>query len=82
MAKFFARIFYRNAINLGLPVVECADADKIRQDDDLEIDFAAGRIRNHARGEEYFCSVLPPHILELIREGGLIAHLKHQLAAR
>ena len=82
IAKSFARIFYRNAINLGLPVVECADADKIRQDDDLEIDFAAGRIRNHARGEEYFCSVLPPHILELIREGGLIAHLKHQLAAR
>ncbi|MBS6828833.1 MAG: 3-isopropylmalate dehydratase small subunit [Desulfovibrio sp.] len=82
VAKFFARIFYRNAINLGLPVVECADADKIRQDDDLEIDFAAGRIRNHTRGEEYFCSVLPPHILELIREGGLIAHLKRQLAAR
>lgn len=82
IAASFARIFYRNAINLGLPVVECADADKIRQDDDLEIDFAAGRIRNHTRGEEYFCSVLPPHILELIREGGLIAHLKRQLAAR
>lgn len=80
VAKFFARIFYRNAINLGLPVVECPEADKIRAGDRLEIDFAAGIVRNESKGENYTCSTLPPHILGLIQEGGLIPHLKNKLA--
>jgi 3-isopropylmalate/(R)-2-methylmalate dehydratase small subunit len=78
VAKTFARIFYRNAINLGLPVVECADTDKIRQGDSISIDFAAGALRNETRGETYACSKLPAHILSLVQEGGLIEHLKKQ----
>ena len=78
VAKTFARIFYRNAINLGLPVVECAETDRIGKGDVIEIDFAAGQVCNETRGETYACSKLPPHILALVQEGGLIAHLKKE----
>ena len=76
VAKTFARIFYRNAINLGLPVVECADTNKIRKGDHLEIDFVKGEIRNETQNETYPCSSLPSHILALVQEGGLIPYLK------
>jgi 3-isopropylmalate/(R)-2-methylmalate dehydratase small subunit len=79
VAKFFARIFYRNAINIGLPVVECAEADKIQDGDELEIDLQAGRVENKTRGESYSCSTLPPHIMELIECGGLVSHLAKQI---
>ena len=78
VAKDFARIFYRNAINLGLPVVECADTDKIDKGDQLEIDFVNGTLRNLTKNETYTCSTLPPHILSLVQEGGLIASLKKE----
>jgi len=76
VAKFFARIFYRNAINLGIPVVECDKADAINKGDALEIDFTRGVILNKTQNVSYQCSQLPPHILQLIEAGGLIAHLK------
>lgn len=76
VAKFFARIFYRNAINLGIPVIECADADKIHSGDVLEIDLGQGLIKNKTLSESYACSKLPPHILPLIAEGGLVPYLK------
>jgi len=76
VAKFFARIFYRNAINLGIPVVECDKADTINKGDALEIDFTQGVILNKTQNVSYQCSQLPPHILQLIQAGGLIAHLK------
>jgi 3-isopropylmalate/(R)-2-methylmalate dehydratase small subunit len=79
VAKFFARIFYRNAINIGLPVVECADADKIQDGDELEIDLQAGTVENRTRGESYTCSTLPPHIMELIECGGLVPYLAKQI---
>ena len=82
MAKFFARIFYRNAINLGLPVVECADAGKISKGDEISIDFVKGQVTNVTKGETYACSTLPPHILALVQEGGLIPHLKNELAKK
>ncbi len=82
IAKFFARIFYRNAINLGLPVVECAEADKIRPGDRLTVDFIGGSVRNESRGETYACSTLPSHILDLVRKGGLIPHLKERRAGK
>ena len=78
VAKFFARIFYRNAINLGLPVVECSEVDRISKGDVLSIDFVGGLVHNETKGETYPCSTLPPHILALVQEGGLIAHLKKQ----
>lgn len=76
VAKFFARIFYRNAINLGIPVVECAEVDSISQGDELEIDFLNGVIHNLTKKEDYPCSKLPAHILALVLDGGLIEHLK------
>jgi len=80
VAKFFARIFYRNAINLGIPVVECDRAGEINKNDALEIDFVKGVITNKTQNTSYQCSQLPPHILQLIQEGGLIAHLKKRQA--
>ena len=78
VAKTFARIFYRNSINLGLPVVECAEVDKIKQGDLLEIDFISGSLRNLTKNEAYACGTLPPHILSLVQDGGLIASLKKE----
>lgn len=76
VAKFFARIFYRNAINLGIPVLECAETDRIGDQDQIEIDLAAGTIRNLTKAETYPCSKLPPHIFALIQAGGLVPFLK------
>jgi len=80
VAKFFARIFYRNAINLGLAAIECPETDKISAGDVLEIDLAGGRIRNATTGETYACTKIPPHILELVEGGGLVAHLRRTVA--
>lgn len=79
VAKFFARIFYRNAINLGIPVVECEEADKISDNDVIEIDLEKGMIHNTTTGDLYTCSKLPSHIMTLINDGGLVANLKKQL---
>lgn len=76
VAKFFARIFYRNAINLGIPVIECAEADKIADGDIIEIDLEQGVIANTTKNQTYSCSKIPPHILALIGEGGLVPFLK------
>ncbi len=80
IAASFARIFYRNCINLGLIPLECPSADQIRDGDLLEADYANGKITNRTRGESYACSAIPPHILSLIAEGGLAAALKKQYA--
>lgn len=79
VAKFFARIFYRNAINLGLPVLDCADVDRIAQGDELRIDLEAGVIHNLTRGEQYRATPFPAHIMELIRAGGLVPYLEAQI---
>lgn len=76
VAKFFARIFYRNAINLGIPVIECAEADRIAAGDVIEIDLEGGIIVNTTTRESYHCSRIPPHILALIADGGLVPYLK------
>ncbi|MDR3671201.1 MAG: 3-isopropylmalate dehydratase [Holophaga sp.] len=80
VAKFFARIFYRNAINLGIPVIECAGTDRIGDQDQIEIDLEAGVIRNLTKAESYPCSKLPPHIFALIQAGGLVPYLLQQTA--
>lgn len=79
VAKFFARIFYRNAINLGIPVIECKDVDRILDGNEIEVDLERGIIFNVSRNEEYKCSKIPPHIMEVIHDGGLVENLKKKM---
>jgi len=79
VAESFAGLFYRNAINLGLPAVACAQAKRIRQDDLLEVDPEKGRIRNLTTGETLACETIPPHLMPMLRDGGLLAHLEKRL---
>ena len=81
LAKSFARIFYRNALNLGLPALFFREAHEVRAGDQLELDLAAGRVRNATTGKAYPVDPIPPHLLEMILAGGLIPHLKAKLAA-
>ncbi len=81
LARSFARIFYRNALNLGLPALVCADVDRIRTGDALHVDARAGVVENRTRGERLSCDPLPPHLLEIIAAGGLLAQLKRRLAS-
>ena len=77
MAKSFARIFYRNAINVGLPAIEC-DTDRIAQGDELEVDLNAGKVINRTQNTEIPFSPLPPVMTTILRDGGLAAHIaKH-----
>ena len=82
VAVFFARIFFRNAINIGLPVVECPEAGRIAPGDELEIDLEGGRIRDLTQGFELDALPLPEHIMELIRLGGLVPFLERKVAER
>lgn len=76
IAKSFARIFFRNSINVGLPVIEFEDIDKIDEGDELAIDLYSGEIRNLTKKEVYYASQLPNNIIELIKSGGLKAYLE------
>ncbi|WP_411289298.1 3-isopropylmalate dehydratase small subunit [Phenylobacterium sp.] len=82
LAKSFARIFYRNAVNLGLPALFFREADEISAGDCLEVDLAAGQVRNLTTGADYPVEPIPPHLLEMIMVGGLMPHLKARLAAQ
>lgn len=75
LAKSFARIFYRNAINVGLPLLEC-DTDLIKEGDELEIDLATGMIRNRTQGTELTAHPLPQAMINILNDGGLVAHLE------
>ncbi|MGB9720533.1 MAG: 3-isopropylmalate dehydratase small subunit [bacterium] len=75
LAKSFARIFYRNAINIGLPLVEC-DTDKIEQGDELEIDLESGLVRNKTKGVELKVHPLPKAMINILNDGGLLAHIE------
>ncbi len=70
IAKSFARIFYRNAINIGLPILECKDAERIENGDEVKIDTARGRIENITKGESYQTMPFPPFIQAIIDAGG------------
>ena len=73
IAKTFARIFYRNAINIGLAILECDEAsEKIACGDDVEVDFDTGLITNHTKEETYKAQPFPPFIQEIITKGGLL----------
>ena len=77
IAKTFARIFYRNAINIGLPILDCPDASEgIEAGDEVVIDFDSGIIENKTKGESYKAQPFPEFIKEIIRKGGLLNSLK------
>ena len=76
IAKSFARIFYRNAINIGLAIVECPEAaDDIKEGDSVEADLDNGIIRNLTTGREYRTTPFPEFIQKIIENGGLIASI-------
>jgi 3-isopropylmalate/(R)-2-methylmalate dehydratase small subunit len=75
LAKSVARIFFRNAINLGLPVLIC-DTDTIKDGDDLEVDLQAGKIANVTSGIEITFSPIPDAMLKILDEGGLLPFIK------
>jgi 3-isopropylmalate/(R)-2-methylmalate dehydratase small subunit len=82
IAESFAGLFYRNAINLGLPAVACAQAKRIRQGDELEVDLQRGKIRNRTTGETLDCEPIPEFLMSIIRDGGLLPHLEKRLAQK
>ena len=81
VAASFARIFYRNAINIGLPIVECpAAAAAVAAGQALEVDLVQGSVRNLDTGEAFQASPYPPFMLELMTAGGLIDYTRRKLA--
>ena len=73
IAASFARIFYRNAINIGLPILECEEASKeIKNGDEVEVNFDTGEIRDLTTGKEFRAQPFPPFIQDIIAAGGLI----------
>lgn len=81
IASTFARIFYRNAINIGLPILECPEASKsIEAGDEVAVDFDSGKITNITKGETYQAQAFPEFIQNIIRNGGLMNSIKSQSA--
>ena len=77
IAKSFARIFYRNAINIGLPILECeAAAEEIQAGDEVSVDFDTGVITDRTSGKTYQAEPFPEFIQNIIKKGGLLASLK------
>ncbi len=77
IASTFARIFYRNAINIGLPILECdAAAQEIQSGDDVEVNFDTGVITDHTTGKTYQAQPFPPFIQNIIKAGGLLNSIK------
>jgi 3-isopropylmalate/(R)-2-methylmalate dehydratase small subunit len=80
IAAGFARIFYRNAFNIGLPILEsCSAAEASRQGDELEVDLATGEIRNLTRKKAFMAQPIPAFMQALIKDGGLIKHIAKRL---
>jgi 3-isopropylmalate/(R)-2-methylmalate dehydratase small subunit len=75
LAKSFARIFYRNAVNIGLPVMEC-NTDRIKPGDELKVDLGKGIIYNITRKKEIKIRPLSPFMITILNDGGLAAHFK------
>lgn len=77
IAPSYARIFYRNAINIGLPIFECAEAaENIDEGDDVDVDIATGMINNITKGQIYQANTLPEFLLKIVESGGIISFLK------
>lgn len=80
LAQSFGGIFYRNALNQGLLALTSPDIDRIRQDDRVVVDGVAGIVINETTGERLTCERLPPHLVAMIADGGLVAHLQKRFA--
>ncbi|EOR28044.1 2,3-dimethylmalate dehydratase small subunit [bioreactor metagenome] len=79
IASTFARIFYRNAINIGLPIIECEEAVKsIDAGDELEIDFTTGVIKNKSKNQEYQGEPFPEFMQKIINSNGLVNYIKNK----
>jgi 3-isopropylmalate/(R)-2-methylmalate dehydratase small subunit len=83
IARSYARIFYRNAFNIGLPLLECQDLHAITQSGDrIAVDHATGQITNETRGTTHTAAALPPFMRRLVEAGGIIAYTRQRLAER
>lgn len=79
IAETFARIFYRNAINIGLPIIECPEAAKeIEEGDQVEVDFDSGKIYNKTKGTEFQGQAFPEFMQNIISNGGLINYINNK----
>lgn len=81
VAKSFARIFFRNAINIGLPLLICADVDEIKEGDLLDLNLAEGFIYNLTDKETYRTTPLPPFLRKIVEAGGLVEYTKRMVRA-
>lgn len=79
VAKFFSRLFFRNAINLGLPVIECSEVDRIADGDIIELYPLEGRVTNVSQVTTYQGSILPDHLMKIVQAGGLVPYLEQSL---
>jgi len=80
LAESFARIFFRNAINIGLPVIECKGISAaVDSGDEVAVDFEAGKVQNVTKGTSLQAPKLPPFIVEILADGGLIENLRKRL---
>jgi 3-isopropylmalate/(R)-2-methylmalate dehydratase small subunit len=83
IARSFARIFYRNALNIGLPIFECPEAvDGISSGDEIELEPATGVVRNLTTGKEFRAAAFPPFMQSLIEAGGLQPYVERRLAEK
>jgi len=82
VAESFAGLFYRNSLNLGLPALVCRDAKRIRQGDEVKLDFEKSTVANLRTGETLSFEPIPAHLLEMVHDGGLLLHLEKRLKCR
>ena len=82
IAESFAGLFYRNALNLGLPALVCRDAKRVRDGDRLNVDYDKSQILDLTSGEKLSFEPIPPHLMEMVRDGGLLPHLEKRLKCR
>ena len=78
VAKSFARIFFRNSINIGLPILICADTDMIDDGDELELDVQTGLIRDVTKGKDIHAEPLPDFVMKIVLQGGLVPFIRDE----
>lgn len=82
LAKSFARIFYRNALNLGLPVLVCSSIDQINKGDTISVEPGKGIVINHTTGEEFSCEPIPEALMKIVNLGGLMPALEEKFNSK